>query len=106
MIRSATRGLVLCALLGGVALVWLVPTGAGAQTTSPNYPVTTTATTSPCTSTTGSVCGTAPPQVAAAGTSLPFTGGNVALVTILGLVIVAAGVVLVRLGRRRSGLPS
>ena len=108
MIRSATRWFVLCALLGGVAAVWLVPTVAGAQT-SPNYPVTTTATTSPCTTTTpGGVCadGPSPPNGAVETTSLAFTGGDLALVTILGLVIVGAGVVLVRLGRRRSGSPA
>ena len=108
MIRSATRWFAVCALVGGAAAVWLVPTVAGAQT-SPNYPVNTTATTSPCTTTTpGGVCadGTAPPSVTVETTSLAFTGGDLALVTILGLVIVGAGVVLLRLGRRRSGSPA
>ena len=102
MLRSAFRWFAVCAVLGGVGLVWLIPTEAGAQTV-PNYPVTTTATTSPCTSTTPGVCSTTPDAGVTTSASLAFTGGDLALVTILGLVIVGAGVGLVLLGRRRSG---
>jgi hypothetical protein len=99
MLRSALRWFAVCALLGGVALVWLIPSVAGAQT-APNYPVS-TSTTGPCLS--QGVCSTAPGGGVSTSASLAFTGGDLALVTILGLVIVGAGVGLVLLGRRRSG---
>jgi len=98
MFRSALRWLAVGALLGGAALVWLLPAAAGAQT-APNYPVTTDGTTAVC-----QTCGTTAPDggTQTSGT-LAFTGGDIALVTVLGLVILGAGVGLVLLGRRRSG---
>jgi hypothetical protein len=99
MFRSAKRWFAVCALLGGVALVWLIPAEAGAQT-APNYPVTTSPTTAVC-----PTCNTTAPPNGGTQTSasLAFTGGDIALVTVLGLVILGAGVGLVLLGRRRSG---
>jgi len=102
------RGLGL--LVFAVAMVLTVGVGvAAAQTTNDTtYPtVSTPTTTDPCVSTNGaSVCGTAVsvPRVGgvAASRSLPFTGGDVALLTVLGLAAVGSGVAIVVLTRRRS----
>ncbi|HEY8216537.1 MAG TPA: hypothetical protein VIH82_05350 [Acidimicrobiia bacterium] len=78
---------------------------AAAQTTGDtSYPtVSTTPRTDPCTS--SSVCGTSAtvPQVGgvSASRSLPFSGGDVALLTLLGLAAVGGGAAIVLLSRRR-----
>ena len=78
-------------LVVGVTLMILAPAMAGAQE---NYPIS-TSTTDPCTQN----CGTQV-TVKGASTTLPFTGGDVALLTGLGLVTVGAGTGLVIFGRR------
>jgi hypothetical protein len=84
-------------VVGVLSLLVLAPAAAFAQTTDPNYPT-------PSVSTTIPEGGTGPVSVQAAHTtsngSLPFTGGNIALLVGLGLVATAGGVVLVRFGRR------
>ena len=77
--------------MAGVLLMVLVPTAAMADS---NYPPSTTVTTTQC-----HVCRTVV-TVPKSGGSLPFTGGNIALLTALGLGVVAFGVGLVWLGRR------
>lgn len=99
------RGLGLVVL--AFSLVLMMGGIAAAQTgDDPTYPtIPTTTTTDPCTNVNErGVCGT----VAVGGTSvarsssLPFTGGDIALLTVLGLSAVGAGVAIVVLGRRRS----
>ena len=72
-------------------------TVAWAQTGNGDYPVDSTSTTQTCqncaTSTTISVKGES---------TLPFTGGDVALVTVLGLAAAGSGAFLVWLGRRST----
>ena len=85
----------------GFALAVLAP-AAAAQT----YPTpSTTSTTVICNSGTVQVCGTSV-SAAPATTSqaLAFTGGQIALLVVIGLAAVGLGVVLVRLGRRRAGV--
>jgi len=97
------RGLGLLVLV--VALVLTAGIGvAVAQTTGDtSYPtVSTTPTTDPCVENPG-LCGTAVVGGArVSGSSLPFTGGDVALLTVLGLGAVGGGVAIVVLSRRRS----
>ena len=89
-----------------VALLLMVWGGiAAAQTTNDTtYPtVSTTPTTDPCT--TPGVCGTSGTVVNVGGaraSSLPFTGGDVALLTVLGLAALGSGVAIVVFSRRRS----
>jgi hypothetical protein len=86
-------------LLVGVAIFVLLPTAAGAQ--EDNYPVTSTSTTTECVPGDGTeVCGTVVTVPRGNEASLPFTGGDVALLTVLGLAAAAAGVGLVWFGRR------
>jgi hypothetical protein len=89
-----------------VAMVLTVGVGvAAAQTTGDTtYPtVSTTPTTDPCVTSSGaSVCGTARVGGVSASRSLPFTGGDVALLTILGLAAVGSGAAIVVFSRRRS----
>lgn len=75
---------------------------AAAQTTNDTtYPtVSTTPTTDPCT--TPGVCGTVSNVGGARASSLPFTGGDVALLTVLGIAAVGSGVAIVLFSRRRS----
>jgi hypothetical protein len=68
---------------------------AAAQTEDPTYPTVPTTPTS-VGGTSVSRGGTADPG------SLPFTGGDIALATALGLVAVGAGVAIVLIARRRS----
>jgi hypothetical protein len=106
--RPHTRWLWRLVLTAGLALVVLLPGVAAAQ--EGDYPPSTIpATLARCTAgTNASVCGTsaaASGQATASGQaeSLPFTGGDVALLTVLGLGAAAGGVALVWIGRRRSG---
>ena len=97
------RWLSCVAAVVGLGLLVMAP-AASAQTA---YPTTTTSTTTvSCTgATTVQVCATSvtsPVQVQAATASsgsLAFTGGNIALLLGLGLVLAVGGVLLVRLGR-------
>jgi hypothetical protein len=72
------------------------------DTTYPTIPTTTT--TDPCTKVNeGGVCGTVVVEGSSVSrSSLPFTGGDVALLTLVGLGAVGAGVTIVLVGRRRS----
>jgi predicted secreted protein len=90
------------AILVGLALFVLLPAAAGAQEDD-NYVPTTTVTTDPCENPTGnaSVCGTVV-TVARNSSQLPFTGGSAALLTVVGLGVVGAGVGLVMIGRRSA----
>jgi hypothetical protein len=104
------RGLGLLALVATMSFV-----GAGiatAQTTGDtSYPtVSTTPTTDPCTAPNPpSSCGTSA-AVAVGGVSssrsLPFTGGDVALLTVLGLAAVGSGTAIVLISRRRRSTPA
>jgi hypothetical protein len=86
-------------LLAGVTVFVLLPSAAGAQ--EDNYPVTSTSTTNPCVDSNGaSVCGTVVTVPQESQATLPFTGGDVALLTVLGLAAAAAGAGLVWYGRR------
>jgi hypothetical protein len=86
-------------LLAGVALFVLLPAAAGAS----DYPVTSTSTTSQCkTSGENQVCDTVVTVPDHRQQFLPFTGGDVALLTVLGLAATSAGTGLVMAGRRRS----
>jgi hypothetical protein len=94
-------------LLALVAALLLVTAGvAAAQTDGTSYPtVSTTPTTDPCVST--SSCGTSAVGGVSVGgvsssRSLPFTGGDVALLTVLGLAAVGSGTAIVLIARRRS----
>lgn len=92
-------------LLLGVMVFVLAPTAAWAQTGGTDvYPtVPTTPTTVPCTDTGGgsSVCGTLV-TVPRSGSSLPFTGGDSALLAVLGVGAVASGGAILALSKRRS----
>jgi len=95
------RWLSCVAAVVGLGLLVMAP-AASAQTA---YPTTTPSTTTvSCTGqTTVQVCGTSvttPSQSTDPFGSLAFTGGNIALLVGLGLVLAVGGVVLVRLGRR------
>jgi hypothetical protein len=94
-----------CVLLVGLALFVVLPVAAGAQDDG-NYVPSTTVTTDPCTGGTShgnaAVCGTAVTQVRGVSTSLPFTGGSAALLTVVGLAVAGAGVGLVMIGRRSA----
>jgi hypothetical protein len=89
--------------VAAIGLAVLVPGVAWAQ--EGDYPPSTTSTTSECTVIDGAVvCGTVvtvPIEVKGTAT-LPFTGGNAALLTGLGLVAVGAGVGLVLVGKRSA----
>ena len=99
---SSTRGvrrLARLALCLGILLITLAPAVAWAQTGGGNsdYPVVSTSTTQPCT-----YCTTSTVIQVKGESTLPFTGGDVALVTVLGLAAAASGVFLVWLGRRST----
>jgi hypothetical protein len=91
----------------GVLLLVMVPTAAFAQTTYPAVPTTPTIG-NPCAPVVTSLCNVSVGSNTAQATStspsgsLPFTGGNIALLVGVGLVVVVMGVVLVRLARRPS----
>jgi hypothetical protein len=84
-------------LLAGVLVIVLLPTAAMAQ--EGNYPPTTVTTHQCVPGDNTEVCGTVV-TVPQGGSQLPFTGGNVAMLTVLGLAAAAAGVGLVWVGRR------
>ncbi len=92
--------------VAAISLAVLVPGLAWAQ--EGDYPPSTTSTTSECTVVGGAVvCGTVvtvPSSIEVKGetATLPFTGGNAALLTGLGLVALGAGVGLVFVGRRSA----
>jgi hypothetical protein len=94
--HHVVRALVLLAL---TAVILLIGTGiAGAQSDGTTYPtISTTPTTDPGTSATESQVGGV-----SASRSLPFSGGDVGLLTLLGLVAVGSGVAIVVIARRRS----
>jgi hypothetical protein len=97
--RSRVRWLGRLFLLAGMALFVLLPAAAWAD----DYPVTSTSTTNPCKTISGNqVCGTVVTVPERRQQFLPFTGGDVALLTVLGLVATGAGAGLVLAGRRRS----
>jgi hypothetical protein len=86
-------------LLVGVLVLIALPGYAAAQ--EGDYPPSTTVTTSGCeTDPSSSVCGTNVTTPRGGSTTLPFTGGDVALLTVVGLIVVGAGVGLVWIGRR------
>ena len=98
MSRPHLRWLGSLMLLAGIAVFVLLPTAAGAQ--EDNYPVT-TVTTNRCVDSNGAdVCGTSVTVPSGSQESLPFTGGDVALLTVLGLGVAGAGAGLVWFGRR------
>jgi hypothetical protein len=85
-----------------LALGVVAPATAWAQD---NYPPSTTVTTGSNCGTSNAdpaVCGTGVGGSSASNSSLPFTGGDVALMTVLGVAAAGGGVGLVMLGRRRS----
>ena len=101
-LRWAGRALVVAAVLVAV----LAPGVALAQGANDNYPPSATVTTGdPCTTRNSSgICGTGVSRDPdASSASSPFTGGDVALLTVLGLTAALGGIGLVWLGRRRSG---
>jgi multidrug efflux pump subunit AcrA (membrane-fusion protein) len=95
--RLVRLAVVVCLML--LLSMIVVPVAAFAQTTEPEYP--TTPTTSPTTTTTVQVEGKVVNRVTDPQ-SLPFTGGDVALLTVLGLGAVGTGAALMLLGRRRT----
>jgi len=100
-VHDARTHIVRLVLLVGLVLTVLAPTGALAQTEDTSYPTTPT---TPTTDVAGTSV-TAPRDARVAGTSasrLPFTGGDVALLTALGLVAVGSGLAIVVFTRRRS----
>lgn len=95
-----TRWLGRLLLLAGLLVIVMLPTAAVAQ--EGDYPTpSTTVTTKQCVPGDNTeVCGTVV-TVPRGSSSLPFTGGNVAmLLTALGLAVAAAGAGLVWVGRR------
>ena len=95
-------------VIAGLSLLVLAPAAAFAQTSGPDYPTPSVSTTTDPCPPTGTVapgiCNVSVKAAQAATSSssgsLPFTGANIALLVGLGLVAVAGGVVLVRIGRR------
>lgn len=89
--------------VAALALGVLAPATAWAQD---NYPPSTTVTTGGCSGTNADprVCGTnvQGSNAGVASSSLPFTGGDVALLTVLGIGAAGGGIALLMLGRRRS----
>ena len=98
--RTPRRRVAQLLFLAALALGVLTPATAWAQ--DENYPPSTTVTTGRCTD--PAVCGTSVQgsNASVASSSLPFTGGDVAMLTVLGLTATGGGVALVMLGRRRS----
>ena len=98
MTRPLVRWLSSLFLLMGVAVFVLLPAAAGAQ--EDNYPPS-TVTTDPCVDANGAnVCGTVVTVPRGDEETLPFTGGDVALLTVLGVAAAGAGAGLVWFGRR------
>lgn len=97
--RRHTRWLGRLLLLAGLLVIVMLPTAAVAQ--EGDYPTpSTTVTTKQCVPGDNTeVCGTVV-TVPRGNSSLPFTGGNVAMLTVLGLAVAAAGAGLVWVGRR------
>jgi hypothetical protein len=98
MLARLARGLTVLAL-GPLLLLAAGTAVAGAQTQDTSYP---TVSTLPVTTDPGSGGTSAVGGVSAARSSLPFSGGDVALLTILGLAAVGSGVAIVVFARRRS----
>jgi hypothetical protein len=99
--RPQARWLGRLLVLGGLLLIVMLPTAAMAQ--EDEYPTpSTTVTTTQCEAGDNTeVCGTAVTVPDDPG-SLPFTGGNVAMLTVLGIAVAAAGAGLVWVGRRSN----
>jgi hypothetical protein len=89
----------------GLGLSVLAPTAAFAQAEEPSYPTTPTTPTTDVAGTTVTVGD--PGAVAATRASrLPFTGGDIALLTVLGVVALGSGIAVVAFTRRRSTSPA
>ncbi len=87
-------------LVMGLALTVLAPATALAQTEEPSYPTTPT---TPTTDVAGTTVTVGDPRVAGTRVSqLPFTGGDVALLTVLGLAALGSGIAVVVFTRRHS----
>lgn len=104
--RSPIARLVVLVLVGA-AMLALAPTAAVAQTggSTDSYPtVPTTPTTVACTDSGGgaSVCGTAVAAPRSDSANLPFTGGDAALLAVLGIAALAGGGMILVFSRRRS----
>ena len=93
--RSLSRAARAVALLGLLFAVLGPATMAAAQ--SDNYPASTTVTTDPCSN---GRCGTTPTVEVKGSSTLPFTGGDVALVAALGVGAAGSGTILLLVGRR------
>ena len=88
-------------LLAGVTVFVLLPSAAGAQ--EDNYPVTSTTTVTECIpGVNAEVCGTVVTVPTGSQAELPFTGGDVALLTVLGLAAAGAGAGLLWFGKRST----
>jgi len=99
-ISGARKQLLRLALLVSALVFVLVPVAAFAQTGggAGEYPTTQT---TPTTEVQGTVV-TKPVNSAGTSNSMPFTGGNVALLTVLGVGAVASGGAILLITRRRS----
>ena len=93
-VRTSARWSARLLLLVGLLVFVAVPVGAASAQTG-DYPVSSTSTTNTCNN-----CGTTTTIEVKGATTLPFTGGNVALLTVLGLGAAGAGTALILLGRR------
>jgi hypothetical protein len=85
--------------LAGLCIAVLGPASLAA---AQNYPASTTVTTDPCSNANAAStqCGTRPSIQVKGESTLPFTGGDVALVAVLGAGAAGAGTILVLAGRR------
>jgi len=90
-------GRILVAL--GLMLCLVVPAATAGAQSDEDYPITTTTDPSTTTTTVGGTIVTRPPDDPG-GASLPFTGGDTALLVALGLGAALGGFALVWLGRR------
>jgi hypothetical protein len=105
-VRPTTRVVTRLLFVVALALTVLAPASAAfASAARDNYPPPSTPTTDPCTNNSSAypaLCGTSATRASSTSTqaTLPFTGGDVALLTVLGLCVTGGGVLLVWLGRR------
>ncbi len=84
-------------IVAGLMLCLLVPAAAASAQSDEDYPITTTTDPGSTTTTVGGTIVTRPRDPSG---SLPFTGGDTALLVALGLGAAAGGFALVWLGRR------
>ncbi|MGQ0802702.1 MAG: hypothetical protein ACT4PI_02385 [Actinomycetota bacterium] len=85
---------------GTVAAGVMLPAVALAQQGGDPYPTPSSTPTVPSTASQPTAGGTSTTETSGGGGSLPVTGGQIAGLTLIGLGITGAGVVMVRLGRR------